>query len=152
MAVEFKNLGGEVKSMLEGQYPDVGQTFYVIDSDFRTAAQGWSQADGTGPLDLFSQRVPGRTFYGPGLGEAVGSFATDEAAINAAFDACVDFRGDTVFMTPGSYQISTAITPNVPDVRWLGPAVRYEGAARAQINADVTNDRRQPSARHPRAD
>ena len=40
-------------------------------------------------------------------------------------------------MTPGSYQISTAITPNVPNARWLGPAVSSIGAARAQINADA---------------
>ena len=137
MAVKWGNLSGELRDLLEGSYPDIGQTFYVIDSDFRTAAQGWSNTEATGPLDLFSQRNSGRTFYGPGVGEVNQSYATDEAAINAAIDACTDFRGDTVLLTPGAYEISTAITPNVPDGRLLGPPVSTPGAARVTLNADA---------------
>ena len=35
---------------LMGRQPDTyGETYYMVDSDFRTAAQGWVVGDGTGP-------------------------------------------------------------------------------------------------------
>ena len=39
---------------------DYGQVFYAVDSDYRTAAQGWSRPDRTGPLDLYEVRKAGR--------------------------------------------------------------------------------------------
>jgi len=36
--------------------PDIGQTLYLVDSNYRTAAQGWFRPDGTGPGDLANSR------------------------------------------------------------------------------------------------
>lgn len=102
-----KSLGG----------PDIGQVVYLVDTDYRTAVQGWSQADHTGPLDLWAEKNPGRVFYsaGGGAGTAVGNqYATDALAFTAAMDAMVDFRGDTLFLCPGAYSIATAVTWDVP--------------------------------------
>ena len=73
--------------------PDFGQTFYMVDPNFRTAAQGWTQSDMTGPLDLYNQRNPGYVFYGAGVSGQTGitnSYATDAAAFQAAIDASPD--------------------------------------------------------------
>jgi len=115
---------------------DPGQVHYIVDSDFRTLAQGWSRADGTGPLDLWGARNPGYVFYAPGR-TAQPSGATDAAAMQAAIDALVDFRGDTLFFTPGTYTPATALAINVPDARWLGPIVSSPEAARANLVAGV---------------
>jgi hypothetical protein len=97
-----------------------GSTFYVVDSDRRTVAQGWSQADGTGPLDLWTQRNHGRVFYTSG-GPIGSAYATDAAAFQGAIDAAVDFRGDKVYLTPGAYSLATAVSIDCPAIRILGP-------------------------------
>lgn len=127
MAIKFKNLSGSVQSLL-GQ--DIGQTFYVVDSDYRTDVQGWSQADGTGPLDLYQQRNPGRVFR-------TGDYSSDSLCIQAAIDAMVDFRGDTLFFTPGAYSLATALSIDVPDARWTGPRVSDPRLCRAKITDAV---------------
>ena len=119
-------------------YPDTGEIYYLVDTNYRTVAQGWSQADFTGPLDLFEQRNPGRVFYTTGAG-AASAAATDSAAMQAANDAMVDFRGDAMFFTPGSYTPLTAIVIDVPDARWLGRPVRHAGAASATITGGVAS-------------
>ena len=45
---------------------DLGQVHYMVDGNYRTLAEGWSRADGTGPLDLWAARNPGYVFYTPG--------------------------------------------------------------------------------------
>lgn len=99
--------------------PDVGQTFYLVDADYRTIAQGWSRGDGTGPLDLAEQRNPGYVYYA-GSNKS-GAYATDAAAAQALINAMVDYRGDKGFLTPGSYSIGTALAMDVPGMRWMGP-------------------------------
>jgi hypothetical protein len=106
-----------IKSLIAAQ--DFGETFYMIDSDYRTAAQGWTQSDGTGPLDLYAARNPGRVFYTPG-GTPTPSGGTDAAAMQAANDNLVDFRGDILYFTPGTYTPATALVLDVPDARWMG--------------------------------
>jgi len=114
-----------------------GQTYYLIDSDYRTAqAQGWSQSDGTGPLNLLDQRRPGRAFMTPG-GSISTPYATDAAAMQGAIDACVDFRGDKVYLTPGSYTPATALSFDVPNMRWMGPNVRHPKQARVTVTAGI---------------
>ena len=108
-----------------GMTPEIGQYYYMVDSNFRTAAQGWSRADGTGPLDLYNARNPGQVFYTPETGNPGTTYASISAAIQAAIDEMVDFRGDTLFFTPGSYSVATALVINVPDARWLGPKVAH---------------------------
>src|ERR1044071_587949 len=104
---------------LADNFPDFGETFYVVDTNFRTQAQGWTKADKTGPLDLWEQRNEGHVFYGAGT--TVGSaYATDNAAIQAAIDAGVDYRGDKVLLLPGSYSIATALTVDCTGIRILG--------------------------------
>lgn len=110
MANAIKQLLGTSDLLLGG-----GEIFYMVDSDFRTAAQGWSQADGTGPLDLFGTRNPGRVF------RTEDGVTEDDSQLQAAIDAMVDFRGDTLFFTPGSYTSATALTCDVPGARYLGP-------------------------------
>ena len=99
---------------------DYGQVYYMVDTDYRTAAQGWSNAQHTGPLDLVDVRQPGTVFYTSGLGHS-GSSASDYAAIQAAIDAMTDYRGDTLFFTPGNYAPATALSIDVANARWLGP-------------------------------
>ena len=128
MAIAWKNLDAHVKNMINGSYPDIGQTFYMVDSDFRTAAQGWSNAEGTGPLDLYAKYGSGAAtyvYYAPGTGQPSGVvYDRDQLAIQAAIDAMTDFRGDTLFFTPGSYSIgTTALEFNVANARYLGPPV-----------------------------
>ena len=117
-------------------YPDTGEIFYLVDTNYRTGAQSWSTADHTGPLDLDGERNPGRVFYTAGTGKS-GNYATDTLAIQAAIDAMVDFRGDALFWTPGAYAPLAAVTVDVNDARWLGRPVRHAGAASATITAGV---------------
>ena len=128
--MNFKNLPS-----LAGD--DLGQTIYVVDSDFRTSAQGWSQADGTGPIDLLEQRSAGRVHYTPGTSVRFTPYATDAAAMQGAIDACVDYRGDKVYLTPGSYAPATALSIDVPGLRLLGPEVRHPRQARVTVTAGV---------------
>jgi hypothetical protein len=131
MPVGFRNLSGQVQGLLNRPYPDIGQTFYVVDSNYRTAAQGWSKSDGTGPLELYDKRNPGYVFR-------TGDYSTDGVCIQAAIDAMVDFRGDALYFTPGAYSIAaTALAVNVPDARWLGSPVSCPMSARASITAAV---------------
>jgi len=106
-----------LKDLIASQ--DFGETFYLVDSDFVTAGSGWSTADGTGPLDLYNERNPGRVFYTPGAGTTP-SGTTDAAALQAAQDAMVSFRGDILYFTPGTYTPATAIVMNKSDARWMG--------------------------------
>ncbi len=122
---------------LSEQQDDIGRTLYIADSDFRTQAQGWTQADGTGPLDLYAQRSPGTVFYTPG--GTPNAFATDAAAFQAAVDQAVDFRGDKILVTPGAYAIGTAVTLNVPNLRILGPKSGHAKHARAKVTATVAS-------------
>ena len=124
-------------------YPDIGQTFYLVDTNYRTAAQGWTQSDHTGPLDLWAEKNPGRVFYGAGAGSGTGvgnQYASDSAAVQAAVDAMVDYRGDTLFWTPGNYSLGTAIAVNVPAARWLGTAYKSPkyGCSPAVRNTTIT--------------
>ena len=124
-------------SQVDGRFsPEIGQYYYMVDSNFRTAAQGWSRADGTGPLDLWQAREVGgdtRVFYTPETGNQGATYANQSAAIQAGIDAQIDFRGDTLFFTPGLYTPATALNFNVPDARYVGPEVRAARAARATI-------------------
>ena len=121
--------------------PDIGEVFYLVDTNYRTAAQGWSQADRTGPLDLWAEKNPGRVFFGAGGATGIsGIYATDSGAVQAANDAMVDYRGDTLFWTPGNYSLATAIAVDVPAARWLGTkykSPRY-GASPAIRNTTIT--------------
>lgn len=130
MPVNFQNLSGHVQGLVNGGNPTIGQTYYVVDSDYRTDAQGWSRADKTGPLDLYMQRNPGYVFR-------TGDYTSDAACIQAAIDAQIDFRGDTLFYTPGNYSAATALAINVPDARWVGPTVSHPVLARSTLTAAV---------------
>ena len=99
--------------------PEVGETFYLVDSDFRTAAQGWTRGDKTGPLDLYDQKAPGTVFR-------TSDYTRDQLAIQAGIDAMIDFRGDALYYTPGSYSIgTTALELNSAGMRVLGPNVGH---------------------------
>lgn len=117
------------------EWPDFGETFYLVDANYRTIAQGWSQADGTGPLDLWAERNIGRVFGAGGSGSL--GYANDATAMQAAVDAMVDFRGDKLLMTPGSYSIGTAVTMNVPGMRLLGPPVMHPKRSLVTVTATV---------------
>jgi hypothetical protein len=121
--------------LIRAPYPDFGQVHYMVDTDFRTAAQGWSRADRTGPLDLAEARKAS-----VGGGQYVfrtGDYASDSAAMQAANDALVDFRGDTLFFTPGNYTPATALVIDVPDARWLGRPVSRATRAGTTLTAGV---------------
>lgn len=132
MAVGYSNLTPQIQGMLNRGLPDVGQIFYMVDSDFRTAAQGWSQADGTGPLDLWQGRHEGTTYV-----YRTADHTSDAVALQAAMDAAVDFRGDIIHFTPGAYSIATVITVDVPSVRLLGPPIPHPAGQRASITGTV---------------
>lgn len=118
--------------------PEVGLIHYVVDADYRTPAQGWSKGDRTGPLDLYAERNENQVFYtsgGPFAGSNVGS--SDANAIQKAIDAAVDFRGDTILLTPGSYSIGTVLSVDCPDLRILGPYASAPERARTTVTAAV---------------
>jgi hypothetical protein len=116
--------------LLAGGLEDVGQTIYVVDSDFRTQAQGWTRSDRTGPLDLFAERNAGYVFR-------TSDYASDAAAMQAAIDAAVDFRGDKVLLTPGSYTPATALTLDADGLRLVGPPSNHPKAGRVTVTAGV---------------
>jgi hypothetical protein len=114
-----------------------GQTLYVVDSDYRTLAQGWSKSDQTGPLDLVGQRNPGYVHYTPGGLNT--QYGTDAAALQGAIDYAVDFRGDKLYLTPGSYSIATALSMDCPGLRVMGPPVRHPKSARVTVTATIAS-------------
>lgn len=121
-----------IKTLYNGDYPDIGQAHYVVDSDYRTIAQGWARPDRTGPLDLFSERNPGYVWR-------TGDYPNDATAIQAAIDAAIDFRGDMLVFTPGAYSIGTALAVNVAGLRVCGPPVRSARQSRV-ILTDTVGD------------
>lgn len=133
MPIAFHNLDAKVKGMLNRGYPDIGQVFYMVDSDFRTLAQGWSKADRTGPLDLWA----GQNNQGTEYVYRTGDYDDDAQALQAAMDAAVDFRSDIIHFTSGAYSIGTVITVDVPNIRLLGPPVGHPKSQRATITATV---------------
>lgn len=109
---------------------DVGEVHYVVDSDYRTAAQGWSRADRTGPLDLYLARANALSQYV----FRTADYSRDQLAVQAAIDAAVDFRGDVILFTPGDYSLATAaLSVDAPDLRLLGPRVANPVQARATL-------------------
>lgn len=133
MSVGYGNLDTYVKGLVNGNYPDIGQVHYLVDSNFRTVAQGWSRADGTGPLDLYAARQAGRG--GIQYVYRTGDYNTDTLAMQAAIDAVVDFRGDIVFLTPGSYNPLTSVLVDGQSMRLLGPPVRNQRRTRVTITS-----------------
>ncbi len=101
---------------------DIARTFYVVDTDFRT----------------FAQRNVGSVFYTPG-GTTTASGGTDAAAIQAAVNACVDYRGDKVMYTPGAYEIGTALSLDVPNLRLMGPKRGHPKANVVNVTATVAS-------------
>lgn len=130
-----RNLGMSLRSKLNRGYPDIGQVYYMVDSDYRTAAQGWSKADRTGPLDLWA----GQNNLGTEYVYRTGDYDNDAQALQAAMDAAVDFRNDVIHFTSGAYSIGTAITVDVPNIRLLGPPTRNKKRAAATITGTVAN-------------
>lgn len=126
---------GMAASLMRAPDTEFGQTFYVLDGDYRTIAQGWSKADGTGPLDMFAARNPGYVFSAAGPNSAANT--TDAAAIQAAIDAAVDYRGDTVYLTPGSFSLATSLAINCFDLRIMGPPVTSPVRARVTVTDAV---------------
>ena len=127
---------GNLTAALQGQIaPGVAQVHYMVDSDFRTIAQGWSRADGTGPLDVWQGR--NKTF--PYVFRT-GDFANDSAAIQAGVDAMVNFRGDILYWTPGAYAPATVVDMDVPNARWLGEAAKspHHGAPPSVRKTTIT--------------
>lgn len=118
---------------VKSQLMDPGQVHYLVDSDFRTVAQGWARPDGTGPLDLWAHRNPGYVYR-------TGEYANDRTAMQAAIDAMVDFRGDTLFFPPASLSLgTTALAFDVPNARYLGPKVSNPKSSRV-ILTDTLGD------------
>ncbi len=125
-----------LKDIMGGLSGGFGETYYMVDSDARTAVQGWAQADRTGPLDLYSERSDGRVFYTPG-GTTTPSGSTDAAAMQLAIDQMVDFRGDTLFFTPGTYTPATALVIDVPNARWTAQPRQRAHTASLVAGVDV---------------
>jgi hypothetical protein len=132
MPIGYRNLSGHVKGLLDGSYPDIGQRYFIIDSDYRTDAQGWTRADGTGPLDIYDQRNRGYVFR-------TGDYANDALCLQAAIDEVIDFRGDTVLLTPGNYSIGTALAVNAAGMRLVGPPVRNPKRGLVTITGTIGN-------------
>lgn len=121
---------------LAGQTLDFGETHYVVDSDYRTQAQGWSRSDRTGPLDLFNERNPGYVFYTAGAPQS-SAYLTDAAAMQGAIDACIDFRGDKVMLLPGSFTPATALTLDCAGMRLMGVPSRHPKYGQVTVTAGV---------------
>ena len=118
-----------IKSLMFNPAP----VHYLVDSDFRTVAQGWARADQTGPLDLWAVRNPGYVYR-------TGDYTDDSVALQAANDSLVDFRGDMIFFTPGAYSLPTAIAVDVAAARWFGTPYKSPkwGAPSAVRNTTIT--------------
>lgn len=111
-------------------FRDFGEVIYMVDSDYRTGAQGWSRADRTGPLDLIADRPNSQFAYT----FRTADYARDQLAVQAAIDAAIDFRGDAILFTPGNYSLGTAaLSVDVPDLRLLGPRCSSPLNARATL-------------------
>lgn len=121
--------------LLKPATPDFGQVFYMVDSDYRTAAQGWSKADRTGPLDLWDARKAGQG--GVQYVFRTGDYSSDAAAMQACIDGTVDFRGDVMFLTPGNYAPATALAVDSSYMRLLGPRAAAPQVARSTVTAGV---------------
>ena len=108
--------------MIREPYPDFGQVHYVVDTAFRTQAQGWTRADRTGPLDLLeARRAPSGVQYVFRSGD----YANSAACLQAANDAMVPYRGDVLFFTPCSLTVTAPVNVTCQDARWLSrPVVR----------------------------
>lgn len=112
--IKHRNLSPGLRASVEGAL-DISQLYWLVDSDYRTAAQGWSKSDGTGPLDLlYSGRADAGHLF------RTGDYSSDYLAFKAAMDEMVDYRGDTLVITPGNVNISTAVSWNVPYGRIMG--------------------------------
>ena len=136
MPIGIQSIDGYLKGIMRGPYPDIGQTYYVVDSDFRTQAQGWTRPDRTGPLDLLEARRPGAG--GIQYVYRTGDYTTDRACLQDANDNMVDFRGDAMFFCPGNLSIATtAVTVDVPGARWLGRPVAHPAQAYTTITDAV---------------
>jgi len=105
-----------------------GQSFYVVDSDFQTI---WGQTDGTGLPDFYSTMAPGRVFR-------TGDYRDDDDAIQAAIDAAIGGRGDTVWITPGDYRVVDSIAVNKRGIRILGQPVQNPSRALVTLDGDTT--------------
>ena len=70
-----------------------------------------------------------------------GDYGTDTLAMQAGVDAAVDFRGDVLFLTPGSYNPLTAVLINADGLRVLGPPIRNVARTRTTVTSvgGVTN-------------
>lgn len=130
--IKYRNLAPSLKDSIYSGVPEIGKIVWLVDSDYRTRAQGWSKSDGTGPLDLLYEKDQGYIYR-------TGDYSSDYLAVQAGIDQMVDFRGDTLAFTPGNYSISTALAINVPDARWVGPPVGDPRICRATITAAVAN-------------
>lgn len=117
-----------IKSLLD----EPGQVHYIVDSDYRTVAQGWARPDGTGPMDLWAARNPGYVYR-------TTDFSSDAVALQAAVDSMVDFRADTLFVTPGNLSVATAVSFDVPDMILSGPKKSHPVANSAILTAAVAS-------------
>lgn len=116
---------------LAGQSLDFGTSIYLVDGDYRTQAQGWTRSDRTGPLDLFLERNDGYVFR-------TTDFSADGLAMQAAVDAGIDFRGDKVIMTPGSYSPATVVTLDCAGMRLMGvPAGGHPKSGQVTVTAVI---------------
>lgn len=134
MPLGYSSLDNYVRGAIDGGYPNFGQIHWIVDSDYRTQAQGWSRADRTGPLDLLEARRAGS---GQQYVFRTGDYGSDSLCIQAAIDAMVDFRGDALYFTPGSYSLATALTVDVPSARWLAAPVRHPLRGTTTITAAI---------------
>ena len=123
-----------------GLRPEIGQYYYWVDSNFRTAAQGWTRADGTGPLDLWAARNPGHVFFTPETGNPSTTYSSQSTSFTAAMDEMINFRGDTLFVTPGAYTLGTVLTWDVPYATIRGPETKapFYGCSPRVRNASIT--------------
>jgi len=119
-------------SRTKDQFLDFGEVHYMVDSDYRTQAQGWSRADRTGPLDLYLARANAQFQYV----FRTADYSSDAVAIQAANDALIDFRGDVLLFTPGAYSVATALTIDVRDLHQLTDTqvTRYRRDAEQKLN------------------
>lgn len=118
-------------SRIRDKFLDFGEVHYMVDSDFRTDVQGWSRADRTGPLDLYLGRQAGQYVY------RTGDYGNDSLCAQAAIDATIDFRGDVILATPGSYSWGAIVTVDVPNLRLLGPTRGHRNTTAVTITDTV---------------
>ena len=137
MTIGIHSLGVQLRNLIDGAYPSFGQTYFVVDSDFRTQAQGWTRPDGTGPLDLAEERRPNKG--GINYVYRTGDYASDSVCLQAAHDAAIAFRGDALFFTPGALSLAAVVNVTTESLRMIGPQVNYPLQARTSITAAIAN-------------